>query len=237
MPEQAASFEPSNMQQREERLHQFSHALKNRLGSMWQAATMLHDMPEGPERAQLLEMAEKSYFNGARELEQLMEDFAVPRGITTIRPKAVELRAVLDKCISNIAFRTVKKQQGVSFPSGEEITVQGDPYVLDQLFEALLSNASKYSPKGALIEVGIRKLADAAIIEVKDHGTGLTEADLKDLFTRYALLSTRSTDGESQARGTLARARQWARVHGGTLSATSAGPGHGSQFSVSLPLA
>lgn len=237
MPEQAASFEPSNIQQREERLHQFSHALKNRLGSMWQAATMLHDIPEGPERAQLLAMAEKSYFNGARELEQLMEDFAVPRGITSIKPATVELRSVLDKCIANIAFRTVKKQQEVRFPSGEEITIKADPYVLDQLFEALLSNASKYSPKGATIEASIQKLADMAVVEVKDHGTGLTEADLQEVFTRYAMLSTRSTEGESQARGTLARAKQWAHVHGGTLTATSEGPGHGSQFTVSLPLA
>ena len=48
--------------ERDERLHQFSHALKNRLGSLWQAASMLHDLPEGPERHQLLAMAEKNYF-------------------------------------------------------------------------------------------------------------------------------------------------------------------------------
>ena len=237
MPEQDASFDPNDIHQREERLHQFSHALKNRLGSMWQAATMLHDIPEGIERGQLLAMAEKNYFNGARELEQLMEDFSVPRGITTIHPAAVELRPLLAKCITNIGFRTVKKQQEVRFSSDEDLTSMGDQHMLEQLFEALLSNASKFSPTGAVIEVCVRKQTDAAVIDVNDHGVGLTEADLHDVFTRYAILSTRSTDGESQARGTLARAKQWAQLHGGTLTVTSAGPGHGSQFSVTLPLA
>ena len=113
----------------------------------------------------------------------------------------------------------------------------GDPQVLEQLFEALLSNASKFAAKGTVIELSAQKREEVAIIEVKDQGSGLTEDDLKEIFTRYAILSTRSTDGESQARGTLARAQQWAQLHGGAVTATSAGPGHGSQFSVSLPLA
>lgn len=237
MPEERASFNPDDIPQREERLHRFSHELKNRLGSMWQAATLLHAAQDGPEREQLLAMAETNYFKGARALEQLMEDFMVPRGITRIQPVAVELRTVLAKCIANINFRVVKKQQELRFQPGEDITVMGDPQVLEQLFEALLSNASKFAAKGTVIELSAQKREEVAIIEVKDQGSGLTEDDLKEIFTRYAILSTRSTDGESQARGTLARAQQWAQLHGGAVTATSAGPGHGSQFSVSLPLA
>ncbi|MBZ0207238.1 MAG: HAMP domain-containing histidine kinase [Flavobacteriales bacterium] len=236
MPDQDEHFDPNKPHQREERLHRFSHALKNRLGSIWQAASMLHDLPEGPERAMLVAMAEKNYFAGARELEQLMEDFAVPRGITQLQRAPVELAPLLERCIASIGFRTEKKAQKVRFANPEAITVEGDAHVLEQLFEALLSNASKFSPKGSVIELDLRTDAGFALIEVRDHGCGLTETDLHDLFTRYAMLSTRSTDGESQARGTLARAKQWATAHGGSLSATSAGPGHGSQFSVRLPL-
>ncbi len=237
MPEEAASFNPDDVQQREDRLHRFSHELKNRLGSMWQAANMLYTMEDGPEREQLLAMAEKNYFKGARELEQLMEDFAVPRGITKIQPTAVELRPLLDKCITNNGYRTVKKKQEVRFQASEDLTVIGDAQVLAELFDALISNASKYSPKDSVIELSVLKDGGIALIEVKDQGVGLTDADLKEIFTRYAMLSTRSTDGESQARGTLARAKQWAHLHGGSLGATSAGPGQGSQFSVTLPLA
>lgn len=237
MPDGNTAFDPCNAPLRDERLHRFSHALKNRLGSLWQAATMLHDLPEGPERAQLLAMAEKNYFNGARELERLMDDFSVPRGILKVQRAPLEVNGLMERCIGNVAYRTEKKDQRVTFPVGAAITLDGDEQVLEQLFEALLSNASKFSPKGSSIEVTATRGADHVLVEVQDHGVGFTPEDLQEVFDRYAVLSSRSTDGESQARSTLARAKQWAQAHGGSLTAASLGPGEGSRFSVRLPLA
>ena len=235
MHDEQAPFDPCNAPLRDERLHRFSHALKNRLGSLWQAAAMLHDLPEGPERAQLLAMAEKNYFNGARELEGLMDDFSVPRGISKLHRAPVELKGLLEQCIGNVAFRTEKKNQHVSFQADDAISMDGDRQVLEQLFEALLSNASKFSPKGSTIEVTAKCNAGDVLVEVKDQGVGLTEEDLQEVFTRYAILSSRSTDGESQARSTLARAKQWAEAHGGDLTAACSGTGRGCSFSVRLP--
>lgn len=237
MPEPALPHGLSDAEQFNERLHRFAHALKNRLGSIWQAAAMLHDMPPGPEHGQLLAMAEKNYFQGARELEELLDDLAVPRGITRLNLQPVELGDLVRRCIAHIGFRTAKKQQEVRFQPDETHTVQGDPQVLEQLFEALLSNASKFSHKGGLIEVSLKADGPAAVVEVRDRGMGLSGADLQDVFTRYAMLGSRSTDGESQARSTLARARQWAVLHGGSLLAFSKGPGQGAVFTVELPLA
>ena len=237
MPDEAAAFDPCNAPERDERLHRFSHALKNRLGSLWQAATMLHDLPEGPERAQLLAMAEKSYFNGARELESLMDDFSVPRGISKVQRAPVELKGLLEHCIGNIAYRTEKKNQHVVLHADEVISLNGDRHILEQLFEALLSNASKFSPKGSSIQVTAKRHAGEVFVEIQDQGVGLTKEDLQDVLKRYVILSSRSTDGESQARSTLARAGQWAQAHGGTLTATSSGTGKGSCFSVRLPWA
>lgn len=235
MPEKHAPFDPCNAPLRDERLHRFSHALKNRLGSLWQAAAMLHDLPEGPERAQLLAMAEKNYFNGARELESLMDDFSVPRGFSKLQRTPLELKSLLVKCIGNIDFRTEKKQQSVCFQTDDAIIVDGDPHILEQLFEALLSNASKFSPKGSTIQVTATRRSGDVVVEIMDQGAGLTEQDLQEIFTRYAMLSSRSTDGESQARSTLARAKQWANAHGGSLTASSSGAEKGTCFSVRLP--
>lgn len=236
MPEPQA-FDPADAQQREERLHRFSHELKNRLGSMWQAVNLLAELPEGPDREQVIAMVEKSYFNGARALEALLDDFRVPRGIVAIAPQRVDLGEVLAKSVASIGFRTTGKQQEVRVKAPGPLFVMGDPQVLEQLFEALLSNASKFSQPGGLIELAARLEGSSAVIEVADQGVGLSAADLNELFTRYAVLGSRSTTGESQARGTLARARQWAQVHGGTLTATSAGEGQGSVFQVVLPAA
>ncbi|HRN36566.1 MAG TPA: HAMP domain-containing sensor histidine kinase [Flavobacteriales bacterium] len=235
MPDTPLALDWADDDQRNERLHQFAHALKNRLGSIWQAAALLHDLPEGPERRLLLDLAEKNYFQGARELEALLDDFRVPRGVTKLQRAPLDLAAVVQRSIANNAFRTRKKEQEVRFMQ-EPAIVDGDAQVLEQLFDALLSNASKFSPQGASVEVALRRDGNSAVVEVLDHGVGLAEADLKQVFTRYALLGSRSTAGESQARSTLARARQWAELHGGTLSANSQGPGYGSTFTATLPL-
>ena len=237
MPEPGLPFDPGNGPQREDRLHHFSHALKNRLGSLWQAATMLHDLPEGPERTQLLALAEKSYFNGARELERLMDDFSVPRGITRLERVRFDVRPLLEQCITNIAFRTERKEQPVRSQVEEGLELNGDQRLLGQLFEALLSNASKFSPKGSLIEVNAWKEDGEILVNIRDHGAGLGQEDLEQVFSRYAILSSRSTDGESQARSTLARAKKWTQAHGGDLSVSSEGPEKGTRFLVRLPSA
>lgn len=236
MPDRGTAFDPGNEAQRNERLHHFSHALKNRLGSLWQAATLLHELPEGPERRQLLELAERSYFAGAGELEHLMDDFAVPRGIASLQREAVDLAGLIESCIANIAFRTERKDQAVECNFRAALAVIGDRSVLQQLIEALLSNASKFTPKGGKIHVDLCQDNGMACIRVTDNGTGLSPEDLQQAFRRYAILSSRSTDGESQARSTLARARSWAEAHGGTLDAASAGKGQGCTFQLCLPL-
>lgn len=236
--EQNAPFNPEDLEQRHERLHVFSHALKNRLGSIWQAAVMLAGLPEGPDRDEVLAMAEKNYFTGARELERLMDDFEVPRGVGRIRRQAIDPKQLLERCVELVDFRTSRKEQEIRLRAMDlPTTVEGDPQVLEQLFEALLSNASKFSPHGAVIELDASMDQGRLVVLVRDHGVGLSPADLEEVFVRYAMLGSRSTDGESQARSTLARARQWAEAHGGSLSATSQGPGSGSLFTVVLPLA
>ena len=236
MPERPHPIDPDHAGQRNERLHQFAHGLKNRMGAIWQAAAMLYDLREGPERGQLLAMAEKNYFQAARELESLMDDLEVPRGITKLRTTPVQLQPLVERCIANVEYRTTGKQQQLQLVAGALPLLNADPEVLGQLVEALLSNASKFSPAGSVIEVALHAEGGHALVEVRDHGVGLTEEDVQDIFTRYAMLSSQSTQGESQARSTLARARQWALLHGGTLTARSDGKNLGSTFSLRLPL-
>ncbi len=235
-PEAVPQFNPLDPVQRNERLHRFSHALKNRLGGLWQAAAMLHDLPEGPERRQLLELAERNFFNGAAELEQLMDDFAVPRGNSKVQRAPVELVGLLRECIGDIGFRLERKHQEVDLAATGTVLINGDRQVLHQLFEALLSNASKFSPQGSRIQVTLSEDGHALAVAVADRGIGLSPEDLEKVFVRYAMLGSRTTDGESQARSTLARAKQWAEVHGGSLEAASGGYGKGSTFTVRLPV-
>jgi len=97
-----------------------------------------------------------------------------------------------------------------------------------------MSNASKFSEAGATICVEVALHDEQVLVHVKDHGVGLTPNDVDHLFERYAWLSSKSTAGEDQGRGTLAKALEWARAMGGNLTAASAGPGKGTTFTLAL---
>lgn len=236
MPEPHPLLDLADPDQRAERLHRFAHDLKNRLGSLWQAATLLRDAPAEADRALLVSMAEKSYFQGARALEELLDDFGVARGVPSVHPTPLDLVGLLQECIAAVAFRSEKKEQTVRLAGPPSLAISGDAALLRELFTALLSNASKFSAPGSTTEVRVQQVGRTVRVEVIDRGVGLTAEDLAHVFQRYAMLSSRSTNGESQARGTLGRAWQWAHAHGGTLKATSPGQGQGSTFIVELPV-
>lgn len=236
MSDHARTTPPHGDTERHERLHAFSHDLKNRLGALWEAFLMARDLPAGPERDEVMAMAERSFFGGLRQVELLMDDMGVPRAPTRVQHAPVDLAALVRRSVDHLAFLLKKKDQQVQVTAPEHLSIEGDVALLEQLFDALLSNASKFSPRGATLHVRIEADAAHALVHVSDPGVGLSAADLARVFERYVLLGSRSTAGERQARGTLARARLWAAAHNGALTATSEGPDKGCTFTVRLPL-
>ncbi|HRH38209.1 MAG TPA: HAMP domain-containing sensor histidine kinase, partial [Flavobacteriales bacterium] len=190
----------------------------------------------GAEQTELIDFAEQQYFKAMRSSEELLDGFEVERGVGTLKYGAVDLSALTKACIDAIVHRLERKQQRLTLHRDAVLTVDGDAHWLEQLINALLTNASKFTPIGGNIDVHLSREGSSAVIIVSDNGVGLDETDLGNVFVRYAWLKSRSTNGEAQGRSTLGRALQWARAHGGDLIASSQGPGKGSRFTVTLPI-
>lgn len=219
-----------------DRLHRFAHDLRNRLAAIQQALAQMADA-SSEERVELIRFAEQQYFKAMRGTEELLDDFAIDRGPRLGELRLLRLDELARKAIAALEHRFSRKRQHVDAENLQAIAVHGDERMLVDLVSALLSNASKFSEAGSTIALSLTEQDGAAILVVKDQGIGLEAEDLAEVFTRYALLKGRSTEGEAQGRSTLARAKQWARAHGGDLTAASEGPGKGSSFSLRLPLA
>ena len=218
-----------------ERLHTFAHDIKNRLGALWEALRLMKDGPvEGIDRSELMSFAERGFFSAQRDLEQLLDDFGVDRAVQTERT-TFDLMSCLNEALRNEAYRLGKKDQTVALSGLSEATAVGDARCTGQILRALISNASKFSPRGAVIRVQVERVDAMCTVRVTDSGCGLSADDLQHVFTRYAILSSRGTEGEQQSRGTLARARQWAEAQGGALSVASQGIGKGCLFTLELP--
>ena len=115
------------------------------------------------------------------------------------------------------------------------LIVSGDAIRLEQVLQNLLSNALKYSPDGGDIHVLVEKSASHVLIAVRDHGIGIPEDALPQLFTRFF----RAPNAERKLIGGvgigLYVVREIALRHGGTITVQSA-EGKGSTFTLELPL-
>ena len=220
-----------------ERLHTFAHDLRNRLAGIQQVLGHLASRCAIEEDRELLTFGEQQHFKALREVEQLLDDMGVVRGVGHLELTSVGLRELLEKVIGQLDHRYQRKHQVLELEMPNDLRVLADAHYLGEVLHALISNASKFAAAGATIRVRAEQMGRSIRLSVTDPGVGLLPADLDMVFVRYAWLSSRSTAGEAQGRSTLARARQWAQAMKGDLSVHSDGPGTGSTFTLELAAA
>ena len=118
----------------------------------------------------------------------------------------------------------------------EDACVLGDEARLVQVFSNLLHNAVKYSPRDSEVTLRARCSDGWVHVEVQDQGIGIAPGTIDtifEMFTQATPAPGRRHDGLGIG---LALSRKLAQLHGGRLQAASDGPGHGSCFTVSLPM-
>jgi diguanylate cyclase len=115
------------------------------------------------------------------------------------------------------------------------LEIHGDPVRLAQVLGNLLDNASKYTPDGGQIGLALVVAGDTVVITVSDTGIGISAAALPHIFDAFVQESHAvGYNGAGLGIG-LSVVRELIGAQGGTVVATSAGIGLGSQFVVSLP--
>jgi two-component system, OmpR family, sensor histidine kinase BaeS len=104
-----------------------------------------------------------------------------------------------------------------------------------QVLINLLTNAWRYTPAGGQVEVTAHAAGDVVEFSVRDTGVGVSAEDLPRIFERfYRVDRSRSRAAGGSGIG-LTIARHLVEAQGGTIRASSAGPGHGATFTFTLP--
>lgn len=130
----------------------------------------------------------------------------------------VDLKKVVEKATAKMNVKTNLKSTNVS----------GNEDALVELVTVLVDNAVKYSPKGKTVEV---RTKSGGIIEVEDHGMGISEADLPHIFDRfYRSDKSRGTDGYGLG---LSIAKSIVELHKGKITVNSKA-GKGTVFTVTI---
>ncbi|MFZ1412119.1 MAG: HAMP domain-containing sensor histidine kinase [Micropruina sp.] len=162
--------------------------------------------------------------------------------------RAEEGRIALDlgPCVaSDLVTRAVEQVQtaylakGVALAEslGPHVTLMADPQRIGQVLTNLLSNALRHTPSGGRVTVSASAKGNQCEITVTDTGEGMTPDQLSHIFERFYRGDTaRDRDAGGSGIG-LTIAKALAETHGGSLTASSEGPGRGSSFVLTLPAA
>ena len=114
--------------------------------------------------------------------------------------------------------------------------VLGDPARLQQVVWNLVNNAVKFTPKAGKVDVSLRQIDSIVEISIADNGQGIDPALLPRIFDRFNQGDASTTRTHGGLGLGLAIVRQLVELHGGRVTAESAGPGLGAKFTVTLPL-
>ncbi len=174
----------------------------------------------------------------SRLVDDLLDVSRITRGKIQLMREVVEIAAVVAKAIEMASPLLEKRRQELSIDVPREgLAVDADPTRLAQVFQNLLTNASKYSEPGTLIALRARSDGERIVVQVRDQGIGIPPELLPELFDVF-VQGERAIDRSEGGLGLgLAIAKSICELHGGHIEAASASPGGGSVLTVTLPAA
>jgi signal transduction histidine kinase len=128
-----------------------------------------------------------------------------------------------------------RHQFRVDLPT-EPVRMHADPVRLSQSVLNLLSNASKFTDPGGLIQLTARRDGDTALITVIDNGIGIPADQIGSIFEMFAQVERGEEWPQTGLGIGLSLVRSLVHLHGGTVEAASEGAGCGSTFTIRLPI-
>jgi signal transduction histidine kinase/ActR/RegA family two-component response regulator len=213
-----------------------SHELRNPLAPIRNGIAILKARRhEGPDDVH--DMMERQMQLATRLIDDLLDASRVDRGKLELHRETISLESLVGAAIETARPNIESKSlQLLVRQAPRPLYVDGDPTRLAQVVANLLNNAAKFTPANGRIEIWTRGKTDHAVIRVRDSGVGIAREDLGRIFEMFVQLdSSRSQAATGLGLG-LPLARELARLHGGDVTAHSAGPGKGSEFRIRLPL-
>lgn len=193
------------------------------------AASLARDI--APEQRSILSKLDRSIASADTLLRALLDISRLDAGGVTPNPSGLSLRSLLSELVDTFAPLAAEKGLSLRLARGDAF-VETDAGLLRSIVQNFLSNAIRYTREGGVV-VGVRRDGSHARIDVVDSGPGIAEEKTAIIFREFERLSTAEEGGIGLG---LAIVERTARVIGGRISVRSR-PGHGSRFSIALPIA
>jgi signal transduction histidine kinase/ActR/RegA family two-component response regulator len=216
-------------------LAMLGHELRNPLAAISGAISLLEKEGVEPERAsRYRDIIRRQNNHLAHIVNELLDVSRLLAGKITLERQPLDLAACVASCVE--AMRAAESAIGLRIVvDAEPVWVEGDPVRIEQILNNLITNALKYSPAGSQVRVEVRGQGDRAHVCVQDAGAGMGAELVARVFEPFFQGPQPANRTQTGLGIGLALVRQLTLLHGGDVSASSAGPGQGSRFSFWLP--
>ena len=223
---------------KDEFLATLSHELRTPLNAVLGYARMMRSgLLDASKRERAIEVIERNATSLAQIVEDVLDVARITAGKVRLNVQLIDAADVIRNAIATVVPAADAKGvriETVLPPSIGPITA--DPDRLQQVLWNVLSNAVKFTGRGGRVQVLLSRDVSAIEIVVSDTGIGIAPDFLPFLFDRFRQADARTTREQGGLGLGLAIARHFVEMHGGTISAASAGEGEGSTFRINLPV-
>jgi PAS domain S-box-containing protein len=173
----------------------------------------------------------------SRLVEDLLDMSRITRGKIELRKERVDLVPIIHQAIEAVRdlYRSMEHELTVTLPP-HPIHLDADPARLTQVVGNLLHNAGKFTDRGGKVWLTVEADGAQAVLRVRDNGVGIAPEHHHDLFTMFGQIDTSLERSRGGLGIGLTLVKTLVDMHGGQVNVQSDGPGHGTEFTVRLPV-
>ncbi|HEX5883297.1 MAG TPA: ATP-binding protein [Pyrinomonadaceae bacterium] len=216
-----------------------SHELRNPLNVILGYAELLLRVDEIKQSESLRRMADAVKRNAVAQsklIRDLLDLSRLRSGKLELNRETVSPVACIENAIETVRNDAASKQIAITVTTPDEaVFVNADPVRLEQIIWNLLNNSVKFTPNGGKIAVRLEADVDHIVLTVEDNGQGVDSSFLPHIFEIFRQADSGTNRSQSGMGIGLAVVQQLVELHGGSVTAYSAGTGKGATFTIRLP--
>jgi CheY-like chemotaxis protein len=224
---------------KDEFLTTLSHELRTPLSAILGWTRLLRGDRRNPRRVMDgLEVIERNVMAQTKLINDLLDVSRIITGKLRLQVQPTSLSEVIEAAMESMRPAAGGKEIRLSFENrldGKSDRILGDPDRLQQVIWNLISNSIKFTPARGSVDVTLERRDSEFEIAVQDTGQGMTPDFLAQAFDRFRQADSSITRAHGGLGIGLAIARHLTELHGGSISAESAGTNLGSRFVVRVP--
>lgn len=222
---------------KDEFLAVLGHELRSPLGSLQNAFRVLCSQTEGsPARKRTQALIERQIRRMTQLVDDLLDVSRITRGELRLNRQRIDLCVVVRDATETLESEMRERNHLLNILLPEEpVWLHGDADRLEQVFMNLLANAARYTDNGGELAIWATLQDSQVVVRVRDSGVGIESHVLPRIFDLFKQADGAAARSKAGLGIGLALVRNLVELHGGSVTAASAGAGQGSEFTVSLP--